>query len=328
MARAKAAGKTAGMGAPTAATPKPGRKPRQRPGRFEQTPRSLLIGGLITLLGGTLWGVNATVSKILMNDYGADPLWIANVRQVCAGVLFLALAGATQPRALAGAVRDRRMYPRYVVGAVICVMATQITYLQAIRWTNPGTATVLQTLNLLFVLFWVCVRGRRLPGAREVVGVVLAFSGVVLLATGGDLTTLQLPLMGLLWGLADAIATASMSFVPVKALARWGNFPVQGIMFLLAGLIMTPFVRPWATAPHLDAMGVALMTFTVVGGTFGAYWLFMTGVVRIGAMRATMLGTSEPVMATVSAVLLTGAVFTPTDLLGFALILAMTFLVR
>ena len=70
------------------------------------------------------------------------------------------------------------------------------------------------------------------------------------------------------------------------------------------------------------------MVFTVIGGTFGAYWLYMSGVMRIGAMRATMLGTSEPVLATISAVALTGAVFTPVDLVGFAMILAMVFLVR
>ena len=54
----------------------------------------------------------------------------------------------------------------------------------------------------------------------------------------------------------------------------------------------------------------------------------MSGVMRLGAMRATMLGTSEPVLATISAVALTGAVFTPVDLVGFAMILAMVFLVR
>src|SRR5690625_997904 len=62
---------------------------------------------------------------------------------------------------------DVRSYPVYLLGALICVMATQVTYLNAIKWTNSGTATVLQTLNLLFVLAWVCLRGRRLPGKRE-----------------------------------------------------------------------------------------------------------------------------------------------------------------
>ncbi|MFB0929299.1 MAG: EamA family transporter, partial [Bifidobacterium adolescentis] len=60
----------------------------------------------------------------------------------------------------------------------------------------------------------------------------------------------------------------------------------------------------------------------------GAFWLYMAGVVRVGAMRATMLGTSEPVMATISAVAWTDAVFEPTDLVGFVMILIMVFLVR
>lgn len=295
---------------------------------FERTPRSLLVGAAITLAGGALWGINATVSKILMSDYGADPLWIACVREIFAGLLFLALSAATKPKLFLGAARDRSSYPAYIIGALVCVMATQVAYLNSIHWTNSGTATVLQSLNLLFVLFWVCVRGRRLPGRREALGVALAFAGVALLATGGDLTSLKLPPIGLAWGIVNAIATAAMSFVPVKPMSRWGNFPVNGWMFLISGLLLTPVVRPWATAPHLDVLGIALMVFTVVLGTFGAYWLYMTGVMRIGAMRATMLGTSEPVMATISAVVLTGVVFAPTDLVGFVLILAMVFLVR
>ena len=33
---------------------------------FERTPKDLIIGIAMTLCGGVLWGVNATVSKILM----------------------------------------------------------------------------------------------------------------------------------------------------------------------------------------------------------------------------------------------------------------------
>ncbi len=296
---------------------------------FEHAPRDLMVGAVLTLAGGTLWGVNATVSKILMDHYQADPLWIACIRELFTGALFLACAGVMTPRLLVGALRDHRSYPRFVGTAIVCVLLSQIAYLNSIDWTNAGTATVLQTLNLLFVLAWVCLRGRRLPGRRETVGVALAFVGTVLIATGGDLTTLTLPPMGLAWGLANALATASLSILPASLIARWGNFTTNGIMFLISGILLCPIVRPWATAPAgLDALGVALMVFTVVGGTFGAYWLFLTGVMRIGSMRATMLGTVEPLTATVSAVLFTAAVFTPTDLVGFAMIIVMVFLVR
>lgn len=116
--------------------------------------------------------------------------------------------------------------------------------------------------------------------------------------------------------------------MPAKMIARWGNLTVNGLMFVISGMILLPFVRPWATAPALDWVGVLLMVYTVVGGTFGAYWLFLGGMMRVGSTRATMLGTSEPVAATITAVMFTGAVFTPTDLIGFVMILAMVFLVR
>lgn len=240
---------------------------------FERTPKAMLLGAVLVLLGGVLWGINATVSKLLMADYHADPLWIACVRELAAGALFLACAGVRTPKLLAGAVRDRRSYPMLLFAALTCVLFVQVSYLSAIDWTNSGTATVLQTLNLLFVLAYVCIRGRRWPGLRESIGVALAFAGTVLIATGGDLSMLKLPLVGLLWGLADAACTAALSILPAKLVARWGNLAVNGIMFVISGLVLTPFVRPWASAPQLDWFGMLLMVFTVVGGTFGAYWL-------------------------------------------------------
>ena len=295
---------------------------------FERTPKDLLVGIAMTLCGGVLWGINATVSKILMGTYHASPLWLACVRELAGGALFLACSAVVTPKLFAGVWKDRKSYPWMLTTAAICVLLVQVAYLESIDWTNSGTATVLQSLNLLFVLGYVCLRGRRLPGKRETIGVALAFVGTALIATGGDFTTLKLPLIGLAWGLMNALSTAAMSILPVGLMAKWGNFTVNGITFMLSGLVLLPFVRPWATAPHLDWAGVGLMVFTVVGGTFGAFWLYMTGVMRVGSMRATMLGTSEPVMATVSAVAWTGAVFEPTDLVGFVMILVMVFLVR
>lgn len=305
-----------------------GKEPQVAEKTFERTPKNLLIGIAMTLCGGVLWGINATVSKILMGTYHASPLWIACVRELAAGVLFLACSAIMTPKLLSGMLRDRASYPRILATALVCVLLVQVAYLESINWTNSGTATVLQSLNLLFVLAFVCLRGKRFPGIREGVGVALAFAGTVLIATGGDITTLKLPLAGLAWGVVNAFSTAAMSIVPVKLIERWGNFTVNGVAFLISGLVLLPFVKPWASAPHLDWAGIGLMVFTVIGGTFGAFWLYMAGVMRVGAMRATMLGTSEPVMATISAVAWTGAVFEPTDLVGFVMILVMVFLVR
>lgn len=41
---------------------------------LERTPKSLLIGTGMTLLGGAMWGMNSTVAKLLMRDYQLDPI--------------------------------------------------------------------------------------------------------------------------------------------------------------------------------------------------------------------------------------------------------------
>ena len=64
---------------------------------LERTPHDIFVGAGLALAGGVFWGVNATVSKLLMNDYHADPLWIACVRELLAGVIFLVCLRITVP---------------------------------------------------------------------------------------------------------------------------------------------------------------------------------------------------------------------------------------
>ena len=49
----------------------------------------------------------------------------------------------------------------------------------------------------------------------------------------------------------------------------------------------------------------------------------MQGVHEIGSLKTAMLSTVEPISATVLSALWIGVVFSPTDLLGFAMIIIM-----
>lgn len=143
-----------------------------------------LIGLLLTIAGGSLWGINATVSKVLMSDYHTSPLWLACVREIAAGLIFLIAALISDRHKVVAAVKDRHSWPWFIAISLTTVLLVQISYLSAIKWTNSGTATVLQSLNLLFVLVWVCVHDKRLPHWPETVGVILAFIGTMLDCNG------------------------------------------------------------------------------------------------------------------------------------------------
>ncbi|MGN0056201.1 MAG: DMT family transporter [Atopobiaceae bacterium] len=298
-----------------------------RPGRATTGSGHTATRGIIlTLLGGTLWGVNGTLSKVLMGTYGVDPLWLACVRELFACWLFLMAGYLTSPGRLRGVLRDGRSLLSILGIAVGSILFSQVAYLEAINWTNSATATILQSLSVVFVMVYVCVVNRRRPRRRELLGLVLALVGTYLVATGGDPSKLSLPPLGLAWGLGCAAAATILAIQPVRMIARWGNFAVNGLAFLCAGIILSAVYQPWNHMPTLDGFGVLLLCLCVVLGTFGAYALYLQGVKEVGSMHGSMLGTSEPVVAMISSAVWLGTVFTPMDLLGFLMIIVMVFL--
>lgn len=72
--------------------------------------------------------------------------------------------------------------------------------------------------------------------------------------------------------------------------------------------------------------GVEALAVFVVIGSFFAYMLYMQGVKDIGSVRASLIGTVEPVSATITSAVMLRTVFLPTDLIGFAMIIVMMFL--
>jgi drug/metabolite transporter (DMT)-like permease len=288
--------------------------------------KSTVRGVIFTLVGGALWGLSGTASKFLLSSYSVDPLWLACVRQLGACALFLAAATATSRDQLVGCLRCPRDLARIAAISVTAVLLMQVSYLEAIDWTNSATATILQSLGMLVVLAYTCVRARRAPRKREWAGTLLALVGTYLLVTGGDPGKLSLPAAGIAWGLATAVSNALLSILPGKVISRWGNFTVNGLQMLVAGTLLTIVARPWERMPVLDAAGYAALAGVVVLGTFGAYAFYLQGVHDIGPLRAILLGTIEPVVATLASILWLHISFSAIEIIGFALVIAMIFL--
>ena len=95
---------------------------------FSSDAKSILVGMALVLIGGAMWGGNATVSKLLMSNYSVDPLWLACIREFFAGLLFLIAGGIMSPNKLVGAAKDVPSYPKYLALALCCVLVGQVSY--------------------------------------------------------------------------------------------------------------------------------------------------------------------------------------------------------
>lgn len=288
--------------------------------------RKMITGVLATLVGGSFWGFSGTSASFLFDTYHVDTLWLMSVRQILAGLLFMAVVVTRDRERLIKLWTTPADRKQLLLFTAFGLLFNQFCYLSAVRLTNAGTATVLQCLQLVIIMGYACAIDRRMPRTREVIGIGLALGGTFLIATGGDPTSLNISPLGLAAGLMCAVSAACMAVIPAKILPEYGSPIVTGSAMLAAGVISCVFVQPWAHMPALDAAGVEALAVFVVIGSFFAYMLYMQGVKDIGSVRASLIGTVEPVSATITSAVMLGTVFLPTDLIGFAMIIVMMFL--
>lgn len=288
--------------------------------------KKIYRGMLFVLIGGASWGAFGTGAKYLLDVYHVDPMWLIDIRELCACWLFLGTAFAIDRKNLFAVIKQPKELAKIFVVSLYAILFSQVAYIYAVNATNSGTTTIMQSLGMLGVLAFVCVVGRRWPRRREILGIVLALIGTYLLVTGGNPGELNLPTAGIFWGVMCAFAQAALSILPKPLMEKWGSFTVNGLAFLFSGVLIAVFYQPWNHMPDLDAFGVFLVVIGVLVGTFLAYGLYLQGVKDAGSLRAVLLGTIEPVMATITTVLVLGTTFSITDLIGFGLILAMVVL--
>lgn len=288
--------------------------------------KKIYRGMLFVLIGGASWGAFGTAAKYLLDAYHVDPMWLIDIREIFACWLFLGTAFVFDRKNLTTVLKSPQELAKIFVVSIFAILFSQVAYIYAVNATNSGTATIMQSLGMLGVLAFVCVIGRRWPRRREILGIVLALLGTYLLVTGGNPGTLNLPTSGIFWGVMCAFAQAALSILPKPLMEKWGSFTVNGLAFLFSGTLIAVFYQPWNHMPQLDAFGILLVVIGVLVGTFLAFGLYLQGVKDAGSLRAVLLGTIEPVMATITTVVVLGTTFSIAELIGFALILAMVVL--
>lgn len=290
-------------------------------------------GVVAALIGGAMWGFSGTCAQYLYQHYEIDPLFITWVRMLGSGILFLILLAFTQRGKLRALAGDNRELGRLALFGIAGLFLCQFTYTTSVNATNAGTATVLQSLNTMFILAATCLMMRRAPRAMEIGGLALALVATWLIATKGNLTALMILPAGLAWGLINAASCTFYIMYPKHLFARWGSLPVTGIGMLIGGIAA---VAIWGlgglwgappVVPELGLDGVLVLAAIVVIGTLAAFGLYLHGVSIVGSVKGGLLGTTEPASAMVFAALWLGTMFTWADWIGLVLMVAMIFLV-
>lgn len=287
----------------------------------------VLRGMICASIGCICWGFSGTCIQLLTTNLGVSVMWATTVRMLLSAVLFLAICLVREPGRLKAALLDRRSLISIALFALAGVLFMQISYMNAIKYTTAGIGTLLEQLGLALIMLYVCVRGKRLPKGRELIGLAVALGGTFIIATQGNPSSLAIPPEGLFWGGLSALAFMLYTLMPIKVLAKWGSFIVTGLAMLIGGGVAAIFVQPWNEPVAFSGDLVFAMVVLVVVGTLVAYVLYLQGIQDAGPMRASLTSPLEPVSAMVLATVWLGTPITVPDVVGGLLIVAMVFLV-
>ncbi len=283
-------------------------------------------GTILTLVAGFSWGISGISGQYLMAN-GVHVNLLTSLRLLIAGLFLTVLAYFQDKKTLKILLTSKKNLLGIVFFALFGLVLNQYAYLSAIRYTNAGTATVLQYATPVLVLINACLRNRVLPSWTEVVAIVLAIGGVFMMATHGNLSELAITPAGLFWGILSAFTYAAYLLLPAQLIRTYGSLPVISLSMLLGGLLFPLFSQAWNYS--FDMTGTNLLAlFGIVGiGTIFAYTVFLHGVSIIGPIKGSLLASVEPVASVLLTVLVMGTQFYPTDFVGMVLIIAAVLLI-
>ena len=280
------------------------------------------------LVAAFLFALNGVLAKNALNA-GLDPMHLTELRNAGAMVVLVAFVAVRH--------RDRfrvtrRELPFLVLYGVIAFTLVQFLYFLTISRLPVGIGTLLGFLAPVVVALWIRFARRQDVSARIWLAIALTLVGLSLVAQVWQGLTLD-PL-GVAAGLCLAVALAAYWLLgesgqehrDAVSLTMWGF-----IFATLTWSVIAPWWSfPWAlmsqptepllpNAPELPIW--TLMLWGVLLGTIAPFLLVLGSLRRLGAQRAGIVGTTEPLWAALIALVLLGETFTIDQGVGGVIVL-------
>ena len=97
----------------------------------------------------------------------------------------------------------------------------------------------------------------------------------------------------------SAVGIVLYSMTAGDLTVKYGNIPVVGYAFLIGGIVFGLLSGNFRQAVVIDSSMILPIFGVVIIGTTFAYTMYIMGVTMCGPIKASMIGTIEPVAATV-----------------------------
>jgi DME family drug/metabolite transporter len=284
------------------------------------TARDRLLGALAVAAAASIWGTLGLFAKILY----AQGVSFESLVAVRASVGWLAVIGfllATQgARSLSVARRDLTfLLPLGLIG----IGTFYLLYFYTVRESTIGTAAILLYSAPAFVVVLARLFLKEPLNAAKIFALLLTVGGIFLVAGAYDPANLEVSPKILLTGLLSGL-TYGLYAIFGRPLAGHLS-PAVILSYALAfgsALLVVAALPTLDTLACLPASSYALLLMLAVVHTTLAFALYTFGIRHLGAGRAAIVATIEPVVAGILGVTLLSEELTALKVLGALVVLA------
>ena len=281
------------------------------------------------LLAAFLFALNGVVAKDALNT-GFDPMHLTQLRNAGAMVVLVVFVALTRR---SGFRVTRRELPFLITYGVVAFTLVQFLYFLTISRLQVGIGTLLAFLAPVMVALWMRFARKASVDNRVWLAIGLTLLGLALVAQIWQGFTLD-P-VGVAAGLLCAVALAAYWLLGEKGQAHRDAVSLTMWGFIFASMAWA-VISPWWNFPF-PALSVvaeplvsgapglpvwALMVWGVLMGTVAPFLLVLGSLRRIGAQRAGIVGTTEPLWAAIIGFAMLGETFAPAQALGGLVVLA------
>lgn len=294
---------------------------------MKQSKSKTAVGLALTLISGIFWGFSGSCGQYIFSECGATSSWLVPIRMFFSGLILLVFCTVKNKGRIFGVWKGKKNTAVMLLFTLLGLVMCQFSYFRAIELSNAGIATVLQYLSPAMILVFMCFKNKSLPVWQEAVSIILAIGGTFLIATGGSFSSFAISSQALVWGLLAAVFLVCYSLLPAPLFEVSDTPTVLGWGMTLGGIALMPVFRPWELAPQISTQLVLSTAAIILFGTVIAYAFFLEGIRLIGATKASIISSIEPVSASVISAVWLGSDFSLTDIIGMAMIISTIFII-
>lgn len=287
---------------------------------------SRVFAYIAALCAAIIWGVNGTMVQYLVLNKDINIEWLITVRLLIPGAILLLISCFSSKKNQIVNVWKNRKDALALLVFSVAMIAVQYTFFATIKASNAATATIIQYLAPVLIALYYTFVNLKKPSQKEIIALVLALTGIFLLATGGNINTITISGTAIVWGLLSAVGLAFYAIQPVRLLKQYSANIVIGWAMLLGGILFSFVHTPWDVSGKWDFTTLSLISFIILIGGLLAFSLYLRSVKMIGGYITTLLTSVEPLTATIIAIVWLKVAFGIPELIGGVCVISTVFL--